>query len=646
MSFIEHELVPFKPEVLRGEKLLVLAPHPDDEIIGSGGLIAQHIRERREVRVVIITDGGAAGPEGDAGYRQKRRVESIEGLQRLGATEPRFLGIPDREIADRSGELQRAIREELEQFRPDLVIVPSPLEVHPDHLAAARALSDLIQSSAMSLGDLALCRVAFCEISQPFRPNVLVDITDVAEEKYEAIRAHQSQVDIRDYESYARGLNQFRAMTLPPECRFAEGYWVAPLAALHTTAWAELSKQVGGIRPAEVTFETLPITVVVRTKDRPAQLLEAVDSIAANSHPAQIIVVNDGGESPGEQLRNRNAKLIEHDQSLGRSKAANAGVRAATTSLVCFLDDDDLFFEDHLETLTTAYRTAETIVPYTDGISSFMKSGDDGRWQTEKQLRLYGREFDPEILLIDNYIPLPSLLLRRDDFLSVGGFDDKLDLFEDWEFLIRLSGLRALRRIPRITFEIRHFPSTQSAIVANPEGSTTFREAKLEVWERHASRIDRDVIANVFERQKGELNRTYSEMVEGAGRGRHLELDISRLERDKRLLLDELDNQGRKGSELEALRGEIQAALEQSRAQLEDARNQLNARTEELNRNEQTLSAVRRESGELRDARAAQEQLIVRLYSEIDRLNGLLEMIYSSKTWRLHTTVEKLRGKR
>ncbi|HUF17037.1 MAG TPA: PIG-L family deacetylase [Thermoanaerobaculia bacterium] len=638
MSFIEHELVPFNPEVLRGEKLLVLAPHPDDEIIGSGGLIAQHIREKREVRVIVITDGGAAGPEGGEDYREKRRRESIEALAMLGVVAPRFLGIPDREIGTQSEQLQRAIREELEQFRPDLVVAPSPLEVHPDHLSTARALSDLIQTSAASLGELALCRVAFCEITQPFRPNVLVDVTDVAEEKYEAIRAHRSQLDIRDYESYARGLNQFRAMTLPPECRYAEGYWVAPLASLHTTAWTELAKMVGGIRPIEVTPDALPITVVVRTKDRPAQLLEAVASIKANALPATVVVVNDGGESPRELLRNTDVTLIEQEQSLGRSMAANAGANAATSGLICFLDDDDLMYDDHLETLAAAFRAAENIVPYTDAISSFMESGDDGHWKSAKQLRLYGRDFDPEFLLIDNYIPLPALLLRRDDFLELGGFDRELDLFEDWDFLIRLSGRRAFRRIPRITCEIRHFPSAQSAIVSNPEGSEAFRSARLAIWNRHPSRLDQNVMANVFERQKKELNRAYTATVESAGRARHLELDTVRLERDKRLLLDELDSQGRARADLESLRAELQTRINKARAQVDAQAGQLSER-------ERALAETQGEAASLRDARDAQESLIARLYDEIERLNGLLELIYRSKTWRLHRTMEKLRGK-
>src|SRR5438046_7255856 len=61
MTIPEAEAIPFEPLDLRGERLLVLAPHPDDEVIGCGGLVAQHLAEGRSVRVVVATDGGQAG---------------------------------------------------------------------------------------------------------------------------------------------------------------------------------------------------------------------------------------------------------------------------------------------------------------------------------------------------------------------------------------------------------------------------------------------------------------------------------------------------------------------------------------------------------------------------------------------------------
>jgi hypothetical protein len=339
-----------------------------------------------------------------------------------------------------------------------------------------------------------------------------------------------------------------------------------------------------------------------------------------------------------ELATEENVTLIEHAESRGRSEAANAGVRAATTEFVCFLDDDDLFYEDHLVTLARAWSSTGSVIPYTDAISSYMQADESGSWTREKQLRQYEQDFDPELLLLDNYIPLPTLLLRRDDFLDLGGFDPALDLFEDWDFLLRLSSRRELRRVPRITCEVRHFPSIQSVVVATPEGSSAFRAAKLEIWRRIGSRLDQNVVANVFERRKAELSRTFSSMVESVGRGRHLEIDLTRVERDKASLLEE--------------RRELTSSLSSAHEDLASVRRQvaaLNSEIEELQGQladlQEQLESAYSEGASLRETAGNQEDLIGRLYAEIDRLNQLLARIYSSKAWRLHRTVEKLRGR-
>ena len=178
--------------------------------------------------------------------------------------------------------------------------------------------------------ELATTRVAFYEVSQPLRPNAIVDITDVAEAKYAAIAAHESQVTLKDYVAYARGLNAYRAMTLPPETKAAEAYWVTPLPSLHTTPFSQLRRAAGHVAATEVVRPELAVSVIVRTKDRPILLRDAIASIRANEYPAEVIVVNDGGVRPEVD----GAKLIEHATSRGRSEAMNSGVRAATGSQI------------------------------------------------------------------------------------------------------------------------------------------------------------------------------------------------------------------------------------------------------------------------------------------------------------------------
>jgi LmbE family N-acetylglucosaminyl deacetylase/glycosyltransferase involved in cell wall biosynthesis len=621
---IEEESIPYEPAVLRGERLLVLAPHPDDEVIGCGGLVAQHLREGRKVRVAVVTNGAEAG---DAIARED---ESRRGLALLGeGLELEFYRFPDRHLAGRPDELLAKLHATILDFSPDLIAAPSPVEIHPDHLALSRTFCELVQREATLFADAGYARVAFYEVSQPMRPNTLVDISDVAAPKYAAIAAHESQLALRDYAAFARGLNAYRAMTLPPGTAFAEGYWTIALPELRITPFSALQQLVGGARAVEVTRERLSIAVVIRTKDRPALLREAIASVRANGYAEEIVVVNDGGTRPELD----GITLIHHETSRGRSEAANAGVRAAGSPFVAFLDDDDLYYPEHLATLAGAAAQAPNKSAwYTDALSAFLRVGESGAYETYSRQRIFSEDFDRDLLLADNYIPLPTVLFRRDSFLDLGGFDRDFDLFEDWDLLIRLAQRGDFVHIPRLTCEIRHFEGGSSITLAAPEGSETFREAKLRVWKKHA--VTLDVLARAFEKQKRRGVANFSSLVEEKGRRHHAETDLARLEREKQQLIAEL---GR----VTAVAQELQAECAKL-APLEALARELHAQREShATRN----LALEQRGAELERDIAEQTTSISALYAEVHRLQGVLDAIYGSRTWKLHSIVQKVKGR-
>lgn len=620
MASPESEAIPYEALNLRAERLLVLAPHPDDEVIGCGGVVFQHLREGREVRVAVATDGVEAAPGEDRdGYRARREEESRKAL--VGATFD-FFRFPDRALEQHADDLAARLRDVLDQLRPDLILVPSAIEIHPDHLALARCFCELIQRDPSLFADLAVTRVAFYEVGQPLRPNVLVDITGVAAAKYDAIAAHSSQTEIRDYVSFARGLNAYRAMTLAPEVRFAEAYWVTSLPPLRTTPFSALRNAMGAPPPIEAAAEAKSISVVIRTKDRPALLREAIDSVRATGYPAEIVVVNDGGA----RVDVHGVQLVEHETSRGRCEAANAGVRAASSDFVVFLDDDDLMYPEHLATLAAGAPPC-----YSDAVSAFAHA----------KMRIYSRDFDRELLLLDNYIPLPTVLIPRADFLDLGGFDPEFDLFEDWDFLIRLAQRARFTHIPRITCEIRHIEGAGSITMSAPAGSQRFREAKLQIWRKHAALLDPDTIANVFEREKQRTVAMESALTEAKGLRGHFEQNIARLERDaarlegdKATLIAELQRQSERLNEAIVRNSN----LEGGNAEL---RNALGLAQKECNELLMRVGVL----GDAREAFDEAQRTIAALYTEIARLQGTLDTIFQSRTWKLHSMVEKMRGR-
>ncbi len=646
---IETESIPYEPARLRGERLLILAPHPDDEVIACGGLIAQHRREQRHVRAVIATDGcEAEGTIDDReAYRDRREAESRAGLALLGdAIELEFLRFPDRCLTSQLEELIDRLRIELAAFRPDLILAPSPVEIHPDHLALSRALCTLVQRDETLFADLAFGRVAFYEVSQPIRPNVLVDISDVSEAKFGALAAHESQLAIRDYGAFVRGLNAYRAMTLPPGTRFAEGYWVTDLPRLRTTPFSALQQAVSGAQAVEVTRERLPISVIIRTKDRPALLREAIASARANDYAAEIVVVNDGGIQPDEL---EGVTLLNHEQSLGRSAAANEGARRASSPFIAFLDDDDLYYPEHLSTLANAAaQSPERTAWYSDAVSAFRGIGESGAYETRSRLRIFGQDFDRDLLLVDNYIPLPTLLIPRATFLDLDGFDPSFDLFEDWDFLIRLARRGDFMHVPRVTCEIRHHEGAGSITLATPEGSKPFRDAKLRLWAKHRQLFDDDVIANAFEGQKRRIASVFSSLVEEKGRRHHADTDLARMEREKASLLSQLETTTAVARQAEIRFREL-APLEPLVAELQRDRD-ANARyAAELQRvideGQQALMAANQARAASHRTLDEGQTTIVALYAEIHRLQGLLDTIYGSRTWKLHSMVEKMKGR-
>jgi len=616
MTMPESEAIPFEAQDLRGERLLVLAPHPDDEVIGCGGLVALQLREFRSVHVVVATDGAQAGDGA------QREAESRAALALLGNATIEFLRFPDRAL-DRAGELDLRLAAILRERKPDLIAVPSPMEIHPDHAALSRGFCDLIARDPSLFAELAVAQVAFYEVSAPIWPNTLVDITTVAESKYAAIQVHASQTAIRDYTSYARGLNAWRAMTLPTNVKFAEAYWTTPLPSLRTTPFSALREAMGAPR-IEIVGEPLPVSVIVRTKDRPALLAEAVASIRATGYPAEIVVVNDGGARPNVD----GVTLVEHETSRGRSEAANAGVRAAKNAYVTFLDDDDLYYPEHLAALSRASRSSGTSVPYSDAVSAFI----DG--ERRQAMRIYARDFDRELLFVDNYIPLPTILLRRTDFLDLDGFDPAFDLFEDWDFLIRLAQRGDFVRVPRITCEIRHIKGSGSAVLSSPEDSPAFREAKLHVWRKHAALMGETLFANVFEREKRRMVALEGELVEARGARGRIEQEVARLERDKQSLIAQIGALNERVNEtmmrishLEGANAEIRGAL--------DGANHAIVRVAEL---EPAFAASQTALAEMQRTNGA-------LYAEVARLQNLLDTIFQSRTWKLHSMVERMKGR-
>lgn len=190
------------------------------------------------------------------------------------------------------------------------------------------------------------------------------------------------------------------------------------------------------------------VSVIVRTKDRLLLLRRALKSISSQTYrPLEVIVVNDGKEEVIKILQEfRKYFPIEYldlSPSQGRASAGNAGLKAAKGEYICFLDDDDIFYNNHIEGLVKALIETNYKVAYCDYVTAWMRYNiKTGRFRQIRSTYLKPFEsldFSYQKLKLENYIPLHSLLFESLILKESGGFDNELSDFEDWELLLRIA---------------------------------------------------------------------------------------------------------------------------------------------------------------------------------------------------------------
>lgn len=203
--------------------MLCFAPHPDDEVAGPGGALALHRLAGDPVRVVVATDGRAGDPEQrfpPADYTQLRAAESAQALALLGVDELRCWGFPDSAVVTEQDldEVGRRAAQEVAEFAAEVVYVPWVGELHGDHVALHVGVLRGLRAAGFTGTMLGY------EIWSAMLPDVLLDITPVAEQKWRALGCYATQLAYFDLVDPIRGLNRHRALLGARGPRYAEAF--------------------------------------------------------------------------------------------------------------------------------------------------------------------------------------------------------------------------------------------------------------------------------------------------------------------------------------------------------------------------------------------------------------------------------------
>lgn len=205
-----------------------------------------------------------------------------------------------------------------------------------------------------------------------------------------------------------------------------------------------------------VSDQNKKVSVIIRTKDRPNFLRRALSSIAAQDYPyIECIVINDGGISVSDVVAEFSfltINYIELTKNVGRSRAANLAINAAKGDWISFLDDDDIYYPNHLSTLVSAFKPEAPIV-YTDALKAIQaQSKDSTKYETKEFFLEYTVEHSFKRMLEGNFIPFQCLLFDS-QILKQNLLDETLTVLEDWDLLIRISANHKFTHIKRITSE-------------------------------------------------------------------------------------------------------------------------------------------------------------------------------------------------
>jgi LmbE family N-acetylglucosaminyl deacetylase len=217
-------------------RIVVLAPHMDDEVFGCGGTLTKSAAAGGDVTVIFMTDGRKGyPPEARHGrssaelaawedrLSETRKEESRRAAKILGYRDALYLDLPDGALACTPGAVGR-LASALRTLQPDAIFLPFMTDIHHDHWLTNVVFAEAAEAAALR-SDITCWGY---EVWIPAPANVVVDVTDVFDRKERAMREFASQ-DQYAYQRAMAALNTYRSLFTARGAGFAEGFHTVPL---------------------------------------------------------------------------------------------------------------------------------------------------------------------------------------------------------------------------------------------------------------------------------------------------------------------------------------------------------------------------------------------------------------------------------
>jgi hypothetical protein len=265
------------------------------------------------------------------------------------------------------------------------------------------------------------------------------------------------------------------------------------------------------------------VTVVLTTYDRREFLPEAIETVTEQTYDEiELVVVDDHSpESPQDIVENasreglRDIIFARHEENMGASAARNTGIRRANGELIALLDDDDLWEPDKIERQVAKFRRSGNEVGVVcTGIRSVDADGTTIRTKT------VGYEGDiTKQLLCGAIVPTPSVLVQPGVIDDAGLFDERLRLYEDQEWMIRLSQYCEFRSVGDplvITVREGHEQLTDDVETKLTESYPLFMEKCQPIAAEYGRLFERKMVAH-WSFRRGYVSLIHGQSVQARG---------------------------------------------------------------------------------------------------------------------------------
>jgi glycosyltransferase involved in cell wall biosynthesis len=251
---------------------------------------------------------------------------------------------------------------------------------------------------------------------------------------------------------------------------------------------------------AEVIFSSSPnispmVSVVVPTFNRPDMLSRALKSILGQAYKSfEIIVVNDAGEDVEDLIaplnKKNNITYIRHRKNSCHSAARNTAIKHLRGKYIAYLDDDDIFYPNHLQTLVDFLESSDCQAAYTDAYRVLQEERNGVYIEHARELK-HSHDFDYDRILVSNLLPILCMMHEKCCLDEVGLFDESFRTHEDWDMWVRLSRRYKIHHIQNVTAEFFYRADGNSMSSRN---RSDFLHSTKAIYEKYKIYADEEVL--------------------------------------------------------------------------------------------------------------------------------------------------------